>query len=158
MMFCPDHAFCLCDEAGSVVGYVLAAFDTKSFAKQCNAEWWPQLRLEYQHVRGKMRVNENNLLEEKIFGSSSAAGVSLSNEQLELFPSHMHIDLIASAQGKQFGVVMVERLLDTLRGAGSRGVHLTMSSKNARAYKFYSKLGFQLAVEGRDEWILTKKL
>jgi hypothetical protein len=53
-----------------------------------------------------------------------------------MFPSHMHIDLIASAQNHGFGGVMVERLLDTLRGVNKRGVHLTMSSQNAKAFKY----------------------
>lgn len=81
VVLCPDHAFCLCDPDGKVVGYCLAADDTRSFNVKCMAEWWPLLRLEYAAKRGLMRANENALLEEKIFGNQTG-GVSLNEEQV----------------------------------------------------------------------------
>ena len=55
-------------------------------------------------------------------------------EPYETYPSHLHIDLLARAQGRGFGRRMLEQVMDTLRQRGSPGAHLGVSMLNhARA-------------------------
>lgn len=142
---------------GGVCGYVLAALDTTAYNQACDSRWWPPLKATYPlDALSGWRPNEQQLIREQIYKDSSASG--LSQEDLQRYPSHLHIDMLAHAQGHGLGVVMMTRLLDALRGAGSVGVHLTMSATNDRAYKFYLKLGFAVIVRGEDEWIMALSL
>ena len=74
------------------------------------------------------------------------------------YPSHMHIDLLPCAQGRGFGRIMVQRLMDVLRGLGVPGVHLKMMASNERAFGFYQKLGFEKIAESGGDWVLARKL
>ena len=56
------------------------------------------------------------------------------------YPAHLHIDLVARAQGTGNGAQMMAVLLADLKSRGIRGVHLGMSSSNDRAFKFYLKV------------------
>jgi ribosomal protein S18 acetylase RimI-like enzyme len=57
-------------------------------------------------------------------------------------PSHLHIDLLPTWQGAGWGRRLIEALLERLAGAGSPGVHLSVSLRNPRAVAFYRHLGF----------------
>lgn len=150
-------AFVLVDEATEAVcGYVLGAVDTDAFNALCEQEWWPALRQQYPTVNiGRFNAEEQTLIQDNIH---DRAVDSLDSSLLAQYPSHMHIDLLPHAQGTGFGTVMVSRLLDALRGAGSPGVHLGMQATNDRAFQFYTKLGFTLQHKGKTEWILAKSL
>jgi len=63
-------------------------------------------------------------------------------EALRPCPSHLHIDLLPSAQGRGLGRALMQRLLETLRRDGSDGVHLGVAAANVRAIGFYEHLGF----------------
>ena len=58
-------------------------------------------------------------------------------------PSHLHINLLPRLQGQGMGKALVDRFLDTLRAAGSPGVHLGTGEANARARRFYDVYGFR---------------
>ena len=53
-----------------------------------------------------------------------------------------HIDLLPAVQGGGNGRLLITALLDALREAGARGVHLGVDPANARALGFYRHLGF----------------
>ena len=70
----------------------------------------------------------------------------------------MHIDLVARAQGHGLGGEMMAVLLSALIAKGSPGVHLGMGAANARAERFYKKLGFHELARVGDVLYLGKKL
>ncbi len=151
----PLFAYALVED-DRVCGYTLGVLDTRVFYTECETKWWPALRETYPKASwNKYRPNERELIEQTIFGGFRSP---LRDEQLDMYPSHLHIDLLPPAQGRGWGPVMVGRLLDALRGAGSVGVHLTMMASNARAFNFYLKLGFQTLVQGETEWVLGLRL
>jgi predicted NBD/HSP70 family sugar kinase/ribosomal protein S18 acetylase RimI-like enzyme len=159
-------AFALTDSSdnGRAVGYVLGALDTLSFFDLCDDLWFPTLRRRYASNKrhwASLRPNEHELITEHINNREQSCGVYRNMPGLlDDYPSHMHIDLVPEAQGQGAGTTLVCRLLDALRGAGSRGVHLTQSAVNDRAFAFYTKLGFVKVGEAADgaDWILAKKL
>ncbi|MGV8968126.1 MAG: GNAT family N-acetyltransferase [Cellulomonas sp.] len=131
----PDLAFVL-DDDGRAGGYVLGALDTGTFARACELHWWPALRARYP--RGAFAP-----------GTADAEVVALIHEPrspdpavLELYPSHLHIDLLPRWQGAGWGHRLIDHLLTELSNAGSPGVHLTASSTNTRALAFYRRIGF----------------
>ena len=78
------------------------------------------------------------------------AGEPPAGLDLDLYPSHLHIDLLPRAQGCGWGVRMMRHLLGALRDAGSPGVFLQMQASNARARRFYAKLGFEELALGQS--------
>ena len=136
-----------------VAGYALAALDTRAFEDTLSKEWWPVI-LEKYTSRSPENFNER---EKNLF--EYIQNPPLRPEKVvDQYPSHLHIDLLETAQGRGIGKAMMHLLLDTLREKGSKGVHLGMGATNARAFTFYTKLGFTLLDKNDDEWTMGLKL
>ena len=135
LAFEPAHAFVLRDTA-NVVGYSLGARDTAEFEATCAARWWPPLRAMYPQDRE--RPDRDARMVGKIHEPDRT-----SEDLLEEYPSHLHIDLLPVAQGHGHGRAMLEAVVASLFDAGSPGVHLGVGAKNERAIGFYRHLGFE---------------
>ncbi len=150
LTFQPDLSFTLIQDG--VAGYALAALDTSSFENTLRNEWWP-LILEKYNGRSPENFNER----EKNLYSYIQNPPLRSKEIVGQYPSHLHIDLLEKAQGRGIGKAMMLVVLETLRAQGSKGVHLGMGAQNARAFIFYTKLGFTLLDKNVDEWTMGLK-
>jgi ribosomal protein S18 acetylase RimI-like enzyme len=58
------------------------------------------------------------------------------------WPSHLHINVAPEARGTVVADRLMERWLDRLRDAGSPGCHLQTLAENARAVRFFERVGF----------------
>ena len=151
LTFQPDLSFTLIQDG--VAGYALAALDTSSFENILRNEWWP-LILEKYNGRSPENFNER---EKNLFSYIQNPPLR-SKEVISQYPSHLHIDLLEKAQGRGIGKAMMLLVLETLREQGSKGVHLGMGAQNARAFTFYTKLGFTLLDKNDAEWTMGLKL
>lgn len=137
----PEHAFVLDDGTGTAVGYVVGALDSRAFEERCEAEWWPPLRDRYPERPGGDTLDDLliALLHHRL----------REPDELERYPSHLHIDLLPPVQGRGWGPRLLATLFDALRADGSPGVHWGVSARNHRALGFYRHLGFEeLAADG----------
>ena len=151
LSFQPDLSFTLVQEGAS--GYALAALDTRSFESTLSKQWWPLIQEKYSNLSPE-NFNER---EKNLF--SYIQNPPLRPEAIVRdYPSHLHIDLLETAQGRGIGKAKMNLLLDTLREQGSKGVHLGMGAQNSRAFTFYTKLGFTLLDKNDDEWTMGLKL
>jgi ribosomal protein S18 acetylase RimI-like enzyme len=132
----PDHALVLDDGAGSALGYVVGALDTRAFEARCEVEWWPAARARHA------APDEAEGLD-ALFVALLADPVPAHDAVLAEHPSHLHIDLLPEAQGEGWGRRLLEALFASLRGAGSTGVHLQVAEANRRAIAFYEHLGMR---------------
>jgi ribosomal protein S18 acetylase RimI-like enzyme len=132
----PRHALVIDDGDGRAVGYVLGAVDTRAFEARCEAEWWPALRERHPIGSGA------NDLDELLIGMLHERHHE-DDALLERYPSHLHIDLLPEIQGQGWGRRAMEAMEDLLASAGSPGVHLGTSVRNARAIAFYRHLGYE---------------
>ena len=135
----PQFATVVAPSAAPPVGYVLGALDTASFEAAAEARWWPSLRDRYPRDTFPADAPEAALVRRIHEPTSSPDAL------LREYPSHLHIDLLPEVQGQGFGRRLLQRLFDQLEAAGSRGVHLGVSTANRRAVAFYGAMGF-------DEW------
>ena len=149
LAFEPELAFLLEDGRG-ICGYALAAPDSRRFYGRFRREWLPPLQARHPAP------------------ASEPAGWSVSDalraqfhapdifwpEPYAEFPAHLHIDLLPRAQGQGNGRVLMDALLAALRRRGAPGVHLGMHVTNARALRFYTRLGFrELARRGETLYL-----
>jgi hypothetical protein len=88
-IFEPDLTFVVTDEAG-VCGYVLGTRDSSAFETFMNTVWLPPLRVKYG-VKNSSLSSELWLLE------LIKEGYSVPKNS-ELYPAHLHIDLLPRAQ------------------------------------------------------------
>lgn len=140
----PEHAFVLDDGHGIPVGYVLGALDTFAFEARREAAWWPALRARHPERPGGTRLDD--LLVHLIHHRHDP-----DPEVVASYPSHLHIDLLAAAQGQGWGRRLLDVLLEALRADGSPGVHWGVSTRNVEAIGFYQHLGYQeLREDGRS--------
>lgn len=148
LRFEPALSFVLEDRKG-VCGYVFGTSDSARFWSQFTDEWLPPLQAKHPAPKGPP---ESWTLTERIYHEFHHPSIFFP-ESLKAYPAHMHIDLIARAQGKGWGKRMVDTWLDRLRNhCNASGVHLCMSEFNERAGRFYQRLGFtELARAGQGD-------
>jgi len=132
--FAPEFAYVL-EQQGEVVGYAVAAPDTRAFETALNQHWWPPLQQHYRDYTPRAPLDSKVL--DGILQPDAAA------EQLvSTWPAHLHINLLPAAQQGGWGRRLIEQLLHDLRAAGVPGVYLGVSLQNEKVCGFYQRLGF----------------
>lgn len=133
-----ERALVLEDPAGPC-GYCLGALDSRVFYQRMEEEWLPQWRSNFPEPSGE-RTAWTPL--QRLFYEMHHFTYFLP-DPYEVYPSHLHIDLLPRVQGQGWGKQLMKTLMDRLSRDGSPGVHLGMAETNVRAAQFYQKLGFQ---------------
>ena len=138
LVYEPELSLLLEDGQG-ICGYALGAFDSRAFFARYEAEWRPGLCARFPEPRGDpegwTRVQQvHHWYHHPDY---------FCPEPYEEFPSHLHIDLLARAQGLGHGRRMLEQVMDGLRRRRSPGAHLGVSTLNPKAFGFYQRLGFR---------------
>ncbi|RCK60254.1 N-acetyltransferase [Microbacterium sorbitolivorans] len=128
----PDLAFVAENDAGRAVGYIIGTDDTDAFDAWFARTWWPSRRATYS---GSANPRQRELV---AVADARRAGSAFAN----VYPAHLHIDLLPETQGKGMGRMLIARLADALAARGVRGLHAVASSDNAGAVAFYPRLGF----------------
>lgn len=139
------------DDAG-VAGYVLGTADTRAFEADCEAVWWPALRVKHPDPGLAPRTPEDRLWRLVHHPPTAPADVVRSH------PAHLHIDLLARLQGSRAGRTLMERILARFVAEGAGGVHLGVGRANERAVGFYRHLGFTTLAEDEHTLVLGRRL
>lgn len=134
----PSWAF-IVDNADRARGYLLAVPDTRAFVERYRAEWLPGFAA--KHAANGAPVDPGSSREAQFIDTGLHPEYMLVPE-LDEYPAHLHIDLLAELQGQGFGRRLIRALVDRLRAAGVPGVHLGVSATNTNARAFYARLGF----------------
>jgi len=149
--FEPDLALILEDDEG-VCGYALGATDSRTFYDRYEREWRPAICAQFPAPSG----DAANWTRVEAVHHAYHHPEYYCPEPYEVYPAHLHIDLIARAHRQGHGRRMMNEVMDRLRAKGVPGVHLGMAGSNDRAYRFYTTLGFVELCrrgEGDDETI-----
>lgn len=138
LKFAPEFGVILEDEIG-VCGYALGALDTRAFFARYESEWRPALCAQFPAPTGDpARWSRTQQIHHLYHHPDYFVP-----EPYADFPSHLHIDLLARAQGRGYGRRMLAQVMSALRLRGSPGAHLGVSTLNLRAQAFYARLGFR---------------
>ncbi|WP_394769826.1 GNAT family N-acetyltransferase [Lacisediminihabitans sp.] len=143
----PELAFVV-DTGDRVAGYLVATADTAAFVERYREEWLPRFDAKYPLVQPAVTADEEMIARGHNPDSMLAPGT-------ELFPAHLHIDLLPELQGQGFGRALVRTLLAALRERDVPGVHLGVGIRNLGARAFYARLGFRpLPADPTNETLL----
>jgi ribosomal protein S18 acetylase RimI-like enzyme len=155
LRFEPSLALILEDDEG-ICGYALAALDSRKFYQRYVKEWLPELQAQFPPPAGDPSAWNRSQAIHYLYHHPDP----YCPEPYDVYPAHLHIDLIARAHRQGHGRRMMDELMDRLRAKGSPGVHLGMAPNNDRAFKFYTTLGFVELCrhgEGDDETLYMGK-
>ncbi|HTW10899.1 MAG TPA: GNAT family N-acetyltransferase [Acidimicrobiales bacterium] len=136
----PDLAFVLDPAGAGPVGYVLGTSDTRRFVAEYGARWVP-VRSRSQPPAQPATPDDELLVTyhrpERMLGPAA-----------DLYPAHLHIDILPAYQGHGGGRRLVEAFCAAAARAGAPGVHVGVSPTNTKAHGFYERVGFRrLAVD-----------
>jgi ribosomal protein S18 acetylase RimI-like enzyme len=140
----PAHCFVV-DDKDEVLGYCIATLDSTSFDTVAVYA--------KPNIAQKDSWSRDERLTHLIHNPLTSP-----TEFLEEFPSHAHINLVAEMQGKGWGKKLMNTMENSLREAGSPGVHLILSSKNLNALAFYQAVGYHVIFERDGQIGVAKKL
>ncbi|MEN9637295.1 MAG: hypothetical protein RL077_5699 [Verrucomicrobiota bacterium] len=145
LAFEPELSLILEDGHG-ICGYALGALDSRHFFARYEREWRPALCAQFAAPAGdpvrwtRLQAAYHSYHHPDYFTPEPYAD----------YPSHLHIDLLARAQGRGYGRRMLAQLLGRLEKRGSPGAHLGMSMMNTPALGFYQRLGFHELVRSGE--------
>jgi ribosomal protein S18 acetylase RimI-like enzyme len=132
----PDFAFVL-DDGQRAVGYVIGTPDTTAFARAYRDTWIPRLADRYPAPPSAVVTPDDEMLalhhwpERMLWPGLSS------------YPAHLHIDLLPPFQRAGYGRRLMTTFFAAVAQAGAVGVHVVVSARNAAAFGFYDRLGFE---------------
>jgi ribosomal protein S18 acetylase RimI-like enzyme len=140
----PDLALVV-DTGERVAGYLVATADTRAFIERFRAEWRSGVTAKKSPL---VKPGSHSAQVATATSSDEIIQVGMHPERMMIpeideFPAHLHIDLLAELQGQGVGRRLIRALLAELAERGVPGVHLGVSPRNTGARAFYSRLGFR---------------
>lgn len=134
----PGLSLILEDDQG-ICGYALGAEESRTFYARYESEWRPKLCAQFPEPTGDPAQWTRSQMVHSWYHHPDY----YCPEPYDLYPAHLHIDLLPRAQGHGYGRQMMEQVMDELRRRGSPGAHLGVSILNKPAPGFYQRLGFR---------------
>ncbi|GAA1735763.1 hypothetical protein GCM10009809_33690 [Isoptericola hypogeus] len=130
---------------GRLVGYVIGVPDTRAFVAWWQRAWGPGFAARHpapgvSPTGAQPRFAEADLLTAGADPTRMVRGIT--DDELDRYPAHLHIDLLPEAQGQGLGRALLDTLRAALAGRGVPGVHLGMDPNNTGARAFYDRYGF----------------
>lgn len=131
----PEYAFVVESDDGRVLGYTVAAADTRAFEQWFHDVWWPARAARWPLPETTASRQDATLT----YAYARHGGAAPYGDE---YPAHLHIDLLPELQGQGWGRALIETLIAALRADGVSGVHLVASRESTGALAFYERLGF----------------
>jgi ribosomal protein S18 acetylase RimI-like enzyme len=134
-----ENCFVLCDD--EVVGYIICSTDAKRFNKLFKTDYIKRIsKISKSEARKLQFIPVPYMIFKNIF------------------PAHLHINLLEDYQGKGYGTKMINALLDELKNKNIKSVMLLADSENTGAIRFYERNGFKKFVTAFGGVGMYKKL
>ncbi|KAF2005819.1 GCN5-related N-acetyltransferas-like protein [Amniculicola lignicola CBS 123094] len=172
----PSTCFVLDSGTGDAVGYIIGTSSTKDFVKKWREEFIPSVKLDDATLpTASPKTDQGEEGNTDLVPTPDAAKDEIvkfcrkgvfepegllheeSPELLEMYPAHLHIDILPTHTGKGYGTNLVSTYLEKIKGLGATGVHLGMVAENIKARRFYERLGFRLFDEVMDGGVSEEK-
>lgn len=133
----PQTAFVVENEEG-VGGYIIGPADTYAFEKRCAVEWWPPLQARYAEPSGDPAgwSRDERMAHHVHHPDRTPRRIN------EIYPAHLHINLLPRFQGRGVGKRMVDLWLAKVHAMGAHGACLGTGDSNPRSVRFYRAYGF----------------
>lgn len=149
-IFEPQSCFVVEDDEG-VGGYIVGTRNTLAFEERLEKDWWPLLRSQFDDPSD---VPFDEWTPDQLRAFLIHYPAKTPQRMVDTYPSHLHINLLPRLQGQKLGYALIDKWLQTMDMAGSRGVHLGVSPSNERALYFYRNYGFKELPMGKHPQVI----
>ena len=126
------------DDEG-VAGFAVGTPDTERWHERLETEWWPKLRREYV---------DPSALPSTQWSADQRRAFTIHHPErhpqqvVEVYPAHLHLNLSARIQARGAGTLLFSEWMARASQHGVEATHVGVNRANARAVRFWSKLGF----------------
>ncbi|MBF9013990.1 MULTISPECIES: GNAT family N-acetyltransferase [unclassified Oceanispirochaeta] len=134
-----ENGFVATDTEGKVIGYVLSALNAREFRSSFKQRMSKEILTELKHQRRNFGLFE--YLEVRSHFQKYEETLPPGTDRD--YPAHLHIDILPEHQGAGLGGRLMDALIERLRKAECRGIHLGVGNDNTGAIRFYHKIGFE---------------
>ncbi|MCP5063841.1 MAG: GNAT family N-acetyltransferase [Ignavibacteriae bacterium] len=117
-------------------GYIIGTKNTEGFYLKCEKEYFPKLRKKYEHL--PQDKNSRYAVLKRVIQIGHKP-----KDRFDLFPAHLHINILPIAKGKGMGRKLMDEFINKLRTLNVSGLHLEVGKSNKNAIQFYEHLGFR---------------
>lgn len=135
-------------ESERVLGYIIAAADTRDFVRWYEEHWLPRFAARYAPA-GEPASGVS--AKERVVIAAGLHPQAPPSDELAAYPAHLHINLLPETQGRGLGRTLIATLLAQLREQDVPGVHLGYEPLNGGAAAFYARLGFRPLPSGSEQ-------
>lgn len=132
----PEHCFVVDDGTGTAIGYIVTAANTRAYEAWQQDNWWPRVAAFLNGFEPQTEGDQN-------FLKALEQNQKPAPDYADVYPAHLHINLLPQAQGGGFGGKLMRTALARLREDGVGGIHLGVNRENHRAIGFYKAMGFE---------------
>jgi len=135
----PHMALVIEDDEG-IAGFVVGTPDTERWHNRLEAEWWPQLRREY---------DDPSTIPSAHWSADQRRAFAIHHPEqppkqvVEAYPAHLHLNLSSRLQGRGAGALLFSEWMARASRLGIKAMHVGVNRANGRAVRFWSKLGFE---------------
>jgi len=126
---------------------------------------WKQLGIQTTSIETLLGVPKPDHIQRAIVVDGAPVGAMVIHTDWLAGPYLRHLSILQSSQGSGMGAIAVDWLFAHARAERQRNVWLCVSQFNARAEKFYRRLGFEpvitiddLIVAGENELLMRRRL
>ena len=119
----PENVFVAANDEDETVGYILCAESFDRWKETFLKEYIPPFKNPVGYALGKGTVPEHE-------------------KYKDLYPAHMHIDILPEYQHQGIGPRLLEAERENLRNKGVKGLMLCCGADNEKGLGFYRKAGF----------------
>jgi len=143
----PENCF-IAVENSQAIGYILGSLDSKAQDLAFRKLIIPKImrRLFFNTIWRHPGTFKTVLHFRKIFSKSPF--IPNEREIIQLYPAHLHIDVLTPFQRIGIGSNLLKKFEHHLNEQKIEGVHLGTSSFNEKAIQFYYKHNFELLYQG----------
>ncbi|XP_074601301.1 O-GlcNAcase [Brevipalpus obovatus] len=141
----PEYCF-IVEDSSRIVGYAVAALDSRKFGDKLRAAWIPEMCSKYPLPKEKKDPGE-------VLNSAEEMITSMHQDQTDLFrvpdamykayPSLIYMDILPLVTDTSVPKRLLSLVLAALKVNGSNGVTTRFSTRDENVIDFYLKLGFQ---------------
>jgi len=146
-------------DEGTIVGYIVTAYDVPSFERELEESWFPQYRKKYPLSRepladGSPIRKEGDIKIIDWIHDDDHEPYHADAASLALSPADMHIDILPGYQGQGWGRTLIGTMVNFLKEEkGLDALWLALDPRNEKARRFYEHLGYK-PIEGAPDRVL----
>jgi ribosomal protein S18 acetylase RimI-like enzyme len=138
------------EDTKEVVGYVVGSHNTREYESDVFQNWYPihDIRYLYDSPLENPETKPGDRVYLERFSNPTVFRAFDAN--IAFSPAHLHINILEQHQRKGWGIRLIAKAVEHLKGEGLDGLWVGVDPRNDKARNFYKRIGFK-EIEGAPD-------